>query len=336
MSIHSLAEQPFISDNTLASHSPEGPQQRSFGLLRVAGGLAVAAASSYLLDQEVGHRLLWGRSKPEITELPGDAGTSHETAVLVTSGFNSRPEATARPLRGAFAKVGRVAMFHDSAAHLNFEDNFQTTLEWTRSTGTKNLILYGPSQGMMLNVAIAPQLKAEGLNLFMLADSSPYSYDDIKGTARRAVLRFLSMSRIARGGPAARFALESIGYTIDNLPQRKSAKEVVAHSLRKMRDPGISSNAQCFDRARFLVTGKLDPYMKELHEVPFVYMGAEDPANDRVVNHRTALPAYQTRHSESILHLTDPDVGHANPTDHPRQYSAMVDRAMRHFGFTPA
>jgi len=193
--------------------------------------------------------------------------------------------------------------------------------------------MVGPSQGTMLNVAVAPQLKEAGLNLALLAYNSPYSYADVIGTAHRTVLRLLSMTRGVRGGPAMRFALETLGYTIDNPPGSRSVKAAIAHALGKMRDPTLPSNAQCFGRARFLVTGNLDPFMAQIEDVPIAYMGSANPDDDRVVNNDTAYTSFQANHREYIPRITDDRVGHANPDVNTNAHREMAARALRALDF---
>lgn len=303
--------------------------------MRWSGRIALGLAGSYLLDQEVGHRALWSRTKPAIQEYAGGPGALNDTAVLVTAGFNSRPEATAEPLGEVFSQVGRVALFNDSESGLNLNDNFEAVAAWAKATKTKNLVLYGPSMGSMLNVAIAPRLvHDEGLNVFMLLDSSPYSYADIKGAGRRATLTTLSRLYRAhfRGGPATRFALEVLGYGLDNAGSGFHPLASVAHAAQKAKTGDVQSNAQCLGRADHIRRANLDGFMAALQSAPFVYIGPEDPGNDTVVDTETAHRAYQAVHREILTRITHPEAAHACPGSHPEAYRQMARQALTTFG----
>jgi pimeloyl-ACP methyl ester carboxylesterase len=319
-----------LAENPLSQHSPDVSGHPD--IMYWAARAAIGVAGGYILDQELGHRTRWSRPVPTITEYPAEAGVSPQSAVLVTAGFNSRPEATADPLRRTFTHFGRLAMFQDSHAGLSFKDNFETIATWAKATSTKDVVLYGPSMGTLLNLAVAPMLRHDaGLNVQILMDSSLESFDDLKGASRRAMVRTLAHMSL-RGGPATRVVLETIGYSIDNASNPRGFVDGFAHAFRKIRDNGIQSNAQCIDRSKLLLHADTAPYLRQLEDVPIVYMGPDDPERDPVVNNTTSLAAYRRKHRAGIIHVTSPAVGHANPADNPDAHNFMTYRGMRALG----
>lgn len=298
---------------------------------------AVGLVGTLLIDHQVGRRLC--KSMPSIASFDAAPEAPDDTAVLVTAGFNSKPEATALPLLNVFTQCGRLALLLDSGCKFSLEANYQAVSTWTKEHDIKNLVMYGPSMGSMLNVAIAPRLKEElDVNLFMLLDSSPYCYDDVKGGGRRSTLKILSAAHRSHytGGPMMRLFLETLGYNIDNWGSERNPIKGLAHAFKKARDPEIPSNAQCLGRASHIRGADLDRYMKQLQDVPFAYIGPEALENDSVVNNDTAFERYQARHDAPIPRITHPEAGHANPGTHPEASSYMVKQALSSFGLLPA
>jgi hypothetical protein len=279
----------------------------------------ILSAGGYIADRALGKRK-WPTTSPTFSVFPAAAGASTETTIAIGAGFNSCIDQYAEELRPVITQFGTMVAYHGADSGYDPETDNQAFSRICRETGTKKVVLMGLSMRGAENIPVAAHLKGnDGLEVMPVTWMSPMAREDIRGSGRLAMLRFLRASRRAKieGGVVMRVGLETFGALLDQDGDSKNFRQALMHAVSKARQPGIASNAECQTRAMAMLEFDGSRHLSELHDSPFVCVIPDDPSRDPVVHNNQAVDRVDKERGVPADRVTTPVLAHANLCEHP-------------------
>lgn len=303
------------------------------------GSLGLTLAAGILADRISGTRR-WPTTEPTFTVFPAEEGADERTVVFMGGGFNSCSKQTVETLVPTITSYATAVYVRGADSGYDPKKDAEAHARMCDELGAHTVGLLGLSMRGMENIPTAAYLRQHRrLPVSLLALGSPMHRDDIRGQAQKSMLEVLAVGDTLgiHGGLISRILVETIGYTLDNNIGAKGLIRSLRHAIHKVRQADTPSNADCTSRARHMLQFDLTQYAEVLCDLPFGYIGPTNPGRDPVVNTIQSVGRINQVRGSEVFYETHPDLGHANPCEHPGPYRQCVGNVFSEgFGMIPA
>lgn len=326
----------------VVSDEPEGVMARRTFLRGLAGVGAVGGAvlMGLRLDTKVGEQL-YGSGEPEIGVVP-DLVAERKFPYhynLVFGGFGVyNIQHLAQAVHPALRHYGQTAYIKNSNGGLYINKQKQRVLDFLKERNATSVIMYGHSFSGMETVEIGQHLLENGIEVQAeILDCTPEVKYDLRpgklaGAEFLAAVDKYTESLDLSGGPATRFAIESLSRVLDG---RIDYRQIAWEALRKL-SPKNCSNKLLEDQAHYICAFDGAEYGPSYPATTTI--AKLRPRNwdaDQTINNLTSLAGWR---SHAFPHMTVHDVpivggGHANPGATGAKYTEAIMRVGQEFGF---
>lgn len=293
------------------------------------GGLAAAV----VLDQKVGE-YIGGGTRPEVVFYnTRNASRFPNIAWVSFGGFNvEEPLRINQALAPTFDRFGQSATIHYSSNGLQIEDMVRALAEASEKRGIDTFYFYGHSMGGMVATEVAAGLIKNGFQVpFLALDCTPHDFSDVRGVVARLGLSVAAEAErySLHGGPATHAIFESLTRIYnDPLMNEQQLVAAIKDSIRSS-SPSHPSNSLVQSQALFMRQFDANRFIMPLSSTQVAHLAPTYAFQDQVVYDDRARIGWQECYDQptlgtTLLCLNSPKTGHADPSDHPHAYNAML------------